>query len=108
MRQVGFVGDAQGVGVFLNQIQLFIQRSGEIEHGNDQISVGDNPPGLLNGGVLDGVVGVADAGGVEEEDGQAVDVGDFADPVAGGAGDVGGDRAFLREKLVGESRFSDI
>lgn len=64
--------------------------------------------GLGDGGLFDGVGGGALAGGVEEGDGQAIDVGEFGDVVAGGAGKVGDDGAGLGEKLVGEGGFADV
>ena len=57
---------------------------------------------------LDFVAGFAEAGGVNEDDGETANVGGFLDGVAGGAGDGGDDGAVVAEELIEEAGFADV
>ena len=61
---------------------------------NDDIGLLDLGPGALDADLLDGVVGVAQASGVDEVDGHPFDADLLDDAVAGGAGDGGDDGDF--------------
>ena len=64
-----------------------------IQHSDHDFGFGNLPEGALDAHLFDGLSGLADAGGVDETEGDSVQVDDFFDGVAGGAGDVRDERA---------------
>jgi len=79
-----------------------------VEDEEDQVGALDFRGGVGDGLLLDGVIRGAKAGGVDEHDGQAVEIGQLADPVARGAGDIRGDDSLLGEELIGKCGFADV
>ena len=75
---------------------------------NDDIGLLDLGPGALDADLLDGVVGVAQAGGVDEVDGYAFDADLLDDAVAGGAGDGGDDGNFGAGQGVEQAGLADV
>ncbi len=64
--------------------------------------------GSANALLLDLVAGVAESGRVDEEDGDAAQVGRLLDGVARGAGDRRDDRAVASQELIQQARFAGI
>lgn len=81
---------------------------GVVDEINDGVSVFEGVAGALDADPFDGVVGVAEAGGVDEEAGQTADLASFFEGVAGGASDGGDDGAVGAEKTIQESGFSGV
>ena len=75
---------------------------------NDDIGLLDLGPGALDADLLDGVVGVAQASGVDEVDGYAFDADLLDDAVAGGAGDGGDDGNFGAGQGVEQAGLADV
>ena len=107
--EVALVEDAKCAGVLGEQLS-FVVIGWMVGAQNDQHQVcrAGLMVALVDGGAFEGVGGPVDAGGVDEQDRQAVDVGDFTHPVAGGAREVGRDRALAGEELVGQRRLADV
>ena len=64
--------------------------------------------GALDAHALDGVVGLADAGGVDEAEGDALQHDGVFDDVAGGAVDVGDEGAVFLDEAVEQGRFAGV
>ena len=64
--------------------------------------------GALDAGVFEEIIGGADAGGIDEADGDAAEVDDFLEGVAGGAGEMAYDGALVTEEAVEEAGFAGI
>lgn len=64
--------------------------------------------GTLDAHALDGVVGLADAGGVDEAEGDALQHDGVFDDVAGGAMDVGDEGAVFLDEAVEQGRFAGV
>ena len=75
---------------------------------NDDISLLDLGPGALDADSLDRVVGVAQAGSVDEVDGHAFDADLLDDAVAGGAGDGSDDGDFGTGQRVEQAGLADV
>ena len=87
---------------------LFGQRFGDIEDVEDEVGFFQGFPTATDALAFDVVGGRAQAGGVDEHDGDAANVGGFLDGVAGRAGGVGDDGAVVAEQLVEEAGLSDV
>lgn len=81
---------------------------GGVEDNEEEVGGVDLSGGDGDGVLFDWIVGGAEARGIEEDDDQAIEVGHFADPIAGGARLVGGDGTSLGEELIGEGGFTDV
>ena len=75
---------------------------------HDDIGLLDLGPGALDADLLDGVVGVAQAGSVDEVDGYAFDADLLDDAVAGGAGNGGDDGDFGAGQGVEQAGLADV
>lgn len=71
---IDFVYDGDG-GNLVAYWQFVLRGVGGVEDYDQQIALGDFRPAGGDGGALDGVFGLAEAGGVDEEGGHAGDVG---------------------------------
>lgn len=91
-------GDAGGSGGGKAGVDDFENEVGAVEFG----------AGALDANLFDGVAAVAEAGGVHEAEGDAVNLDDFLDGVAGGAGGGADDGALETEKAVEEAAFADV
>ena len=111
--EIGFVEegeDGRGVGgEFLHPAAVFVLRGdGAVEQEQDDVGAGDE---AARGAVehrAEGVRGLADAGGVEEDDLEAGFVVDAADGTARGLGDGGDDGNLLAEEGVEERGLAGI
>ena len=86
-------------------------RRGEagVDDGEDEVGGGELGVGAGDAGGFDGVAGGgAEAGGVDEAEGEAVEVDDFLDGVAGGAGEVADDGALEAQQLIEEAAFAGV
>ena len=91
-------GDAGGGGGGLAGVDDFEDEVGAFEFGL----------GALDADAFDVVEAFAEAGGVDEAEGDAVDLDDFFDGVAGGSGGGADDGAFEAEEAVEEAAFADV
>lgn len=83
-------------------------RAGDVKHGKDDGGFADLFEGALDADFLDGFGSLADAGGVDETEEDAVDGHGFLDGVAGGAVDIGNDGAVFAEKGVQEGALAGV
>ena len=109
--KVGLVGDKDLFFAFIG-FDLFLIVAGHffagVEDVEDEFGLGDALMTAANAFGLDGIGGLAEAGGVNENDGDAADVGGFLDGVTCGAGGGGDNGAVGTEQLVQEAGFSGI
>ena len=89
-------------------LDFFWRGACHIHHVEDDGGLLNGLIGALYADTLQLVVGLAYAGGVDEAEEGAVDVEGVLDGVAGGAGDVRHDGAFVLEQRVQQSRFAHI
>ena len=74
----------------------------------DEVGAFEFGLGALDADAFDVVEAFAEAGGIDEAEGDAVDLDDFFDGVASGAGGGADDGAFEAEEAVEEAAFADI
>ena len=109
--KVGLVGD-KDLFLALVSFDLFLIIAGDffadVEDVEDEFGLGDALMAAAYALGLDGVGGLAKASSVDEDDGDAADVGGFLDSVAGGTGGRGNDGAVGAEELVKETGLAGI
>ena len=81
---------------------------GQVEQQQHQVGRGQGGAAALDAELLDAVVGGADAGGVEQGEGHALEHQLAFDQVAGGARQVGHDRPLAAAEPVEQARFAHI
>ena len=99
--------------MIVSEMELFGgERVGSVEEEEDDVGLLCLLVGADDGGLFEGVGGGVDAGGIDEGDGEggpAISEDRLGvDPVAGGAGGVGGDGDGAAEERVGEGAFSGV
>ena len=73
---------------------------GQIEHGKDELCVGELGVGAFDTDAFDGVIAVPETGGVDETEQYAAEVASFFDRVAGRTGNVRNQGAVLTDERV--------
>lgn len=77
-------------------------------HREDEGGAGEHLAGAQDAGVLEEVLGRADACGIDEADGDAAEIDDFLEGVAGGAGEMADDGALVTEEAIEQAGFAGI
>ena len=79
-----------------------------IDDFEDEIGAVEFLVGALDADLFDGVASIAETGGIDEAEGDTVDLDDFLDGVAGGAGVGADDGALEAEQAIEEAAFAYI
>jgi hypothetical protein len=79
-----------------------------IDDFDDEVGAFEFLVGALDADALDFVATFAEAGGIDEAEGDAVDLDDFLDGVAGGAGGGADDGALEAEQAIEQAAFADV
>ena len=109
--EVAFVDGDEGAAALngCEQRAFFVvERLGGVEDDEDDGGVGEGLTGALDAELFDFFEGVAEAGGVDEFEGDAVEGDALGDEVAGGAGDGGDDCAIALDEAIEERAFAGV
>ena len=99
---VGFVADYDEAFALTTRLDFFLLFGGGflVEEPEDDACSADGLVGAVNAYLLDGVGGLSDAGGVDESEGNALDVDNVLDGVARGTMDVADDGSVVVQQAV--------
>ena len=109
--EVAFVDGDEGAAIMDRGEQgaLFVVEGlGGVEDDEDDGGVGEGLTRALDAELFDLFEGVAEAGGVDEFEGDAVEGDALSDEVAGGAGDGGHDGAVAFDEPIEEGAFAGV
>ncbi len=114
--QVGLVAHHGEADLFWQPINKFRpdlprvdrSRGGAIHHEQHPIGLLNLGPGTLDADLLHLVLGIAQAGGVDDVQRHAIQMDVFAQHVAGGAGDLGDDGRLAAGQGVEQARFAGV
>lgn len=101
----GFGGGADAGG---SRLVIAEEGTAGVEYENDGVGAFERAGASFDAQGFDEIVRVAQAGGVAEDDGDAVEVEGLLKDVAGGAGDLGDDGAVGAEQRVHERGLADV
>ena len=85
-----------------------VELSVGVDHHQHEIGVGHGLAGFLDPDALGFVQRLANAGGIDEMDGNAAERNRFGDEIAGGAGNGGDDGAVALDKSIEQAGFADV
>jgi hypothetical protein len=110
--QIALVGDEEGLGQRGGVAQQVVigglERLGAIEDCEHEIGIGNGLPGFFYSEAFRFASRIADAGGVEQADGNAIPIERFGDEVARGAGFGGDDGASVAEQAIEQAGFAHV
>src|SRR5215831_4523826 len=111
LRQVGFVQDENALAVSeLREVTLVgvSEWFGRVQHMQNKVGLFEAFVAATDAFFLDFVGGIAEAGGINEDHGQAPNVGGFLDGIACGARDGRDDGSIVAEELVEKAGFAGV
>lgn len=109
--EIGFVEDEDAaVGDGIRQVQALscAGRLAGIDDFDDEVGAVEFALGALDADALDVVMGLAQAGGIDQAERDAVNLDDFLNGVAGGAGGGADDGTLKAEEGIEQAAFANV